>query len=375
MADPTIQTFCCHNRNQTFSRESPLLEFDKNSYILVCLFSSALGIGGALYQVKNIFLRQEKFYIDVDGKKVYNIGRNIIIWLSVSDFCASLGIFFRSAAWKYFHNVPSQDDTVSVLFCAITSAWSQYFYTCTWIWTFFYAINVRQTLRKCRPPKHLFHMIVWTLAALLTAVGLSALYYPDANCHEISYLSTALKRILPNYCVTYIPIIIVMLGNPILYITSSREVDRQLALTLNQVTTREREIMAVFKLKFFLINLVFYLCWLPNIIAGIILWALWHNLPSKTIIVIWYIMAVTNPLQAFFNALVYRKWDSVTRPCLARPRISSELHSTKTESFRNISEASPLLSGGHPRPSSSSTSSLQVSKVNTKYSVNSCCSA
>lgn len=51
MADPTIQTFCCHHRNNSDSAVQLMAEFNKDSYILVCLASSSLGIIGALYQV------------------------------------------------------------------------------------------------------------------------------------------------------------------------------------------------------------------------------------------------------------------------------------------------------------------------------------
>lgn len=56
MADPTIQTFCCHHRNNSDSAVQLMAEFNKDSYIIVCLTSSVLGIIGALYQVRILFL-------------------------------------------------------------------------------------------------------------------------------------------------------------------------------------------------------------------------------------------------------------------------------------------------------------------------------
>lgn len=59
-----------------------------------------------------------------------------------------------------------------------------------------------------------------------------------------------------------------------------------------------------------MINIVFYICWLPNLICGVTLWTSWHRLPQKLMLSIWYLMAIVNPLQAFFNTLVYRKWQA-----------------------------------------------------------------
>lgn len=51
MADPTIQTFCCHNSNKSDVAIRIMQEFNTDSYNAVCLASSLLGMIGALYQV------------------------------------------------------------------------------------------------------------------------------------------------------------------------------------------------------------------------------------------------------------------------------------------------------------------------------------
>lgn len=51
MADPTIQTFCCHKTNRTEGGESVLLEFNSDEYNIVCSISSCIGMLGAIYQV------------------------------------------------------------------------------------------------------------------------------------------------------------------------------------------------------------------------------------------------------------------------------------------------------------------------------------
>ena len=103
-------------------------------------------------------------------------------------------------------------------------------------------------------------------------------------------MTTAYMRILPNYVMTYGPMIAVMVANPILYYQASREVDRQLLARFSQMSNTERDLMTKFKLKFSLINLVFYICWLPNLVNGIVLWTMWYSLPFPMVITVWYIM-------------------------------------------------------------------------------------
>lgn len=89
---------------------------------------------------------------------------------------------------------------------------------------------------------------------------------------------------------TYIPIGIVMIANPILYRSSTKDMERLLTSTLGQLTRRERDVMDTIKIKFSLINLVFYVCWVPNLLNGMLLWSLWFHLPVKITITVWYIM-------------------------------------------------------------------------------------
>ncbi|XP_015124150.1 uncharacterized protein LOC107046140, partial [Diachasma alloeum] len=109
-------------------------------------------------------------------------------------------------------------------------------------------------------------------------------------CHEATTLSTAILRILPNYCVTYILLALVMIVNPMLYVASTRDLETAVTCRLSQMTGRERKLVKTIKLKFALINIVYYLCWLPNLINGVLLWSLWFKLPVKIIITLWYIM-------------------------------------------------------------------------------------
>lgn len=81
-----------------------------------------------------------------------------------------------------------------------------------------------------------------------------------------------------------------MIVNPVLYFASTRDLQTAVTCSLAQVTGRERKLVQAIKVKFALTNIVYYVCWLPNLINGILLWTLWFQLPVKAIITLWYIM-------------------------------------------------------------------------------------
>ncbi|KAM3962990.1 G-protein coupled receptor 143 [Aphomia sociella] len=338
MSDPTIQTFCCHHTGNNEDLAVRIMnEFNTDTYNTVCLISSSVGILGSLYQVfPHIISRaSQRWQTPIRG-------RQIIFWLAVADFLASFGVLVRSALWLRYKNImPMPDDDVSVLFCSITSAWTQYFYTVTWFWTLFYAIDTWLNIRRRDSHTLLYHSFAWGLPLATTGVGLSILYLPNATCHNLTSLSSALYKILPNYCATYVPITIVMIVNPIMYVLAGKDVEMAVALPLAQFTSKERRVVDALRLKFFLINMVFYICWLPNLINGILIWTMWFNMPVKVIIVIWYIMALLNPMQALLNAFVYRKWNTNRRI------YTHSVNKVTAKELNFYDEQSPLL-GSEP---------------------------
>ncbi|CAG5089917.1 Similar to GPR143: G-protein coupled receptor 143 (Homo sapiens) [Cotesia congregata] len=339
MADPTIQTFCCKHNNNTDMAIIIMQEFNTDAYNVVCMLSSIIGIIGAIYQI----LPREEVYNQYRWQNFSSSrSRKIIIWLAVADLFASLGVFLRSILWINYKPIMPATDTSNVIFCALSSAWTQYFYMSTWIWTLCYAIDMKLLLSE-RPSKYgWYHAAAWICPALLTTFGLSILYIPEANCHESITMSTAILRILPNYCVTYLLLGIVMIVNPVLYVSSTKDLQNAVTCSMAQMTGRERKLVQTIQVKFAMINLVYYVCWLPNLINGILLWTLWFNLPVKVIITLWYVMAATNPLQAFFNAMVYQRWGKRERFFSWWKKLG-QLVTTGKYNNNELNEVSPLL--------------------------------
>lgn len=149
-------------------------EFNRDSYLIISMLSSTIGILGSFYQ---IFIRRED-----QNESRRSTGRQIIINLAYSDLLASMGIFVRSGLWSFFKDLmPFEDDSSSVTFCAISSAWVQLFYTSTWLWTLIYAYNMRQSLLKRPINEKTYHLLVWSVSILFTAIGTTSLYYPNAE--------------------------------------------------------------------------------------------------------------------------------------------------------------------------------------------------
>ncbi|XP_044755545.1 G-protein coupled receptor 143-like [Coccinella septempunctata] len=348
MADPTMQTFCCHRGNGTDVSLTLMKNLNTDIYNTICIISSILGILGALYQIlpRKQFSKHHK-WLTFSAQR----GRRITVLLAVADLMASLGVFLRSIIWLKFHNIlPVEDDDSSVIFCTLSSALVQYFYTATWIWTFCYALDMQFVLKDKEINFNYYHLIAWMTPLFTTSLGLSVLYIPDANCHVSKSILTVVTRILPNYLVTYIPIAIIMIYNPVLYNQSTRDMERIITSLTGQFTAKEREIVEGVRMKFFLINLVFYVCWTPNLINGILLWLLWFDVPMAFISIVWYIMAALNPLQAFFNCMVYRRWNKGSEKIItpwsksgSRNKTKPEISSSSGENLEEKDEALPLL--------------------------------
>lgn len=180
------------------------------------------------------------------------------------------------------------------------------------------------------------------------------------SCHDVHDLGTALLRVMPNYVLNYVPILVVMIVNPILYVKCSKEVDKQLVERYGQYTNNERQIHDMFKIKFSLINLVFYICWLPNIVNAVLMWTMWFHLPAHIIIVSWYIIAILNPLQAFFNVLVYRKWNNKLNCCVALKKyFLRRFRGSVVNAEPSPDETSPLLHNSTVEEASTVTRNVQ----------------
>lgn len=203
MADPTVQSFCCRRPQPQphllMAAETLIHEFSSKPYLITTLCSSSIGMVGALYQIVirfmlnrdgdfRLYYLQSMRYFQVPNRLLaQSVGKKIIVWLAVADLFASGGVFIRSTFWMYVRPMSSTatveilPETTRIVFCAVVSGLIQYFYTCTWLWTLCYAFNIRTYLKDEVVEERTYHWFVWPTAALLTGIGTTVLYYPNAE--------------------------------------------------------------------------------------------------------------------------------------------------------------------------------------------------
>ncbi|XP_058391396.1 G-protein coupled receptor 143 isoform X5 [Diceros bicornis minor] len=172
----------------------------------------------------------------------------------------------------------------------------------------------RHRLRLARLPGTilLYHIMAWGLAALLCVEGVVMLYYPSvARCER------DLEHAIPHYVTTYLPMLLVLVANPILFRKTVTAVASLLKGRQGIYTENERRMGAVIKIRFFKIMLVFVICWLSNIINESLLFylemqpdisggSLKHvRIAAKTT---WFIMGILNPAQGFLLSLAFYGW-------------------------------------------------------------------
>ncbi|CAM1325783.1 GPR143 (predicted) [Pycnogonum litorale] len=293
MATPVIDKFCCGCTKDDVPLTT-FMSFEAVPYNVTCIISSFISLSGCIYQ---IFPRWPNNLSNVNGRQ------NVIIsTLAVADLFAALGVLLRSACWlfkeQYLGQSWNNDGRGSVL-CAIFSGWIQYFYCVTFMLNICYAIDVHRTIRQKNGNKMVYQVVSWLTPAIFISIAQGVIYYPDLGC------SLKLIHLIVNNVFIYLPIIGVMIANPTLYALSSRAVKDSIQVSMGRWTNQERKLMKRVTEKFFMIVVVFYVCWIPNIIGAIIMW-IYQPPPSNLAVVIWFTSAIMNPQQAMLNALVYR---------------------------------------------------------------------
>lgn len=82
--------------------------------------------------------------------------------------------------------------------------------------------------------------------------------------------------------------------------TVCEQVTSLITQSLSQYTRKERAIIDAVKVKFGLILLVFYICWLPNLVNSVLLWTEWTDLPTDIVSYLLYAM-VRKMLSSFLK--------------------------------------------------------------------------
>ncbi|XP_028847801.1 G-protein coupled receptor 143 [Denticeps clupeoides] len=315
MASPRLETFCCPNRD---AATEFVVAFQPVFFGAICLGSAGVSLALAVLQIlpkRRGFRRLGQHPLPKPASS-----SRILLIISVCDVLGCAGIVVRSSLWLGLPglvsgiSLPGSGDVWPEVFCVGSAMWIQLFFSASFWWTFCYAIDVFLVVKRSAGISTivLYHMITWGLALLLCVEGVAMLYYPS-----ISSCENGLRHAIPHYITTYAPLLLVLAVNPILFTRTVSAVTSLLKGRQGIYTENERRLGTEIKIRFFKIMLVFFICWVPNIINEILLFYLEMQDDMKTsnlknvrnaALITWFIMGILNPMQAFLNTLAFHGW-------------------------------------------------------------------
>ncbi|XP_054830735.1 G-protein coupled receptor 143 [Eublepharis macularius] len=346
MASPRLETFCCPNRD---AATRLVLTFQPEVFCGVCIGSASANLLLSILQ-----LLPKKGQGPRKMPKASS-STTILLLISACDMLGSLGIIFRSTVWLGFPgfvaniSVANGTDVWPAAFCVGSAMWIQLLYSAGFWWLFCYAVDSYLVVRRSAGLSTivLYHMMTWGLAILLCVEGIAMLYYPSVSSCE-----NGLEHAIPHYVTTYVPLVLVLLANPMLFSRTVTAVASLLKGRQGIYTENERRLGTEIKVRFFKIMLVFVICWSSNIINESLLFYLEmqpdiNGSPLKSVrnavLITWIIMGVLNPMQGFLFTLAFYGW---TGWKVALPWQKSEIP-WESLSTSNAAENAYALPGGN----------------------------
>ncbi|XP_029935967.1 G-protein coupled receptor 143 [Myripristis murdjan] len=315
MASPRLETFCCPNRD---AATEFVVTFQPVLFGALSIGSATLSLLFSIIQI----LPKRKGYRRLGQYPLPKPASSsrILFIISICDILGCTGIIVRSSIWLGLPNiidrisVANSSDVWPEVFCVGSAMWIQLFFSASFWWTFCYAVDVFLVVKTSAGISTiiLYHMITWGLAVLLCVEGVAMLYYPSiSNCEN------GLQHAIPHYVTTYAPMLLVLIANPVFFIRTTSAVTSLLKGRQGIYTENERRLATEIKIRFFKIMLVFFICWVPNIINESLLFFLemqadiednsLRNIRNAALIT-WFIMGILNPMQGFLNTLAFHGW-------------------------------------------------------------------
>ncbi|KAL4693595.1 hypothetical protein H8957_002468 [Semnopithecus entellus] len=362
MASPRLGTFCCPTRD---AATQLVLSFQPRAFHALCLGSGALRLALGLLQL-------------LPGRRPAGPGSpatsppasvRILRAATACDLLGCLGVVIRSTVWLGSPNFVDSISDVNrteiwpAAFCVGSAMWIQLLYSACFWWLFCYAVDAYLVIRRSAGLSTilLYHIMAWGLATLLCVEGAAVLYYPS-----VSRCEQGLDHAIPHYVTMYLPLLLVLMANPILFQKTVTAVASLLKGRQGIYTENERRMGAVIKIRYFKIMLVLIICWLSNIINESLLFYLEMQTdinggslkPVRTAAkTTWFIMGILNPAQGFLLSLAFYGWTGCSLG-FQSPRKEIQWESLTTSA----------ADGAHPSPLDSqvpqeNSASRKVSRV------------
>uniref|UniRef100_A0A2C9LMR9 G-protein coupled receptors family 1 profile domain-containing protein n=1 Tax=Biomphalaria glabrata TaxID=6526 RepID=A0A2C9LMR9_BIOGL len=261
--------------------------------------------------------------------------------LALADMLSSLFLIISSSIFltspvKSTMNYPGTPGPCAYLMAIVTSA-----YTLAFFLTITYALEAYFRFRKrlvdtmnmdlmtvqvvSNRWMYLVYIVAWKLEmTLLDDQCFPVFWFNEDHCWkqvDEGHLMHVIIRLI-----FLIPLLMVMVLNMILYVLVAK-VFKQVAMRRGLLSYHQRKEEQLLKKKAFLYQGVFYLCWLPSVILGIV--SLFTSYSMAEFFWLLVIQAIFGPLQGILNSIVYGwKRDSFRRALNERTSLLSTNRTT-----------------------------------------------
>ncbi|XP_021102036.1 G-protein coupled receptor 143 isoform X3 [Heterocephalus glaber] len=278
MASPRLGTACCPTRD---AATRLVLGFRAREFHALCLGSGALRLALGLLRLLPPAAPRPPAASPAPVR--------ILRIAAACDALGCLGLVVRSSVGLSFpdfvEHISTENgtDTWPAAFCVGSAMWIQLLYSACFWWLFCYALDAYLVIRRST----------------------------GQRCER------GLDHAIPYYVTTYLPMLLVLVANPVLFHKTVAAVASLLKGRKGIYTENERRIGAVTQRRFFKVMLVLIACWLPNIINESLLFYLEmqpdingeslrriRNAAKTT----WFIMGILNPAQGFLLSLAFYGW-------------------------------------------------------------------
>ena len=339
MASPHSESFYC-------IPSSSLGGIDRLWYAGVSIVSASLSLCGSIYMLLSSF----RYLKSLPGKTKARRAANphIIFNLALADLIACLAVIARSAALLTTNPPKNSTNSNDTCFCSGSnpsccqpSKEHLFFgvpietilrlgYTATFGWTLIYAVDKFLKSKDIFCNSLNYYAIVWTSSCILAGSHVIVVFV------DIGLPCAGRYRLIGSYLLMYVPILVVMIANPLLYVTTGRRY-RDNFMQRGKYSNDERQALRAYKMMFLAYIVVFYFCWvpsLPNLVIAVMV--PFDSSVSKVPFPVWIINAVCNPSQGLLNSLSYGRLRGLaTTNYERRGSVTSPIQSSDHDSKRN----------------------------------------
>ncbi|XP_023370833.1 G-protein coupled receptor 143 [Otolemur garnettii] len=293
MASPRLGTFCCPTRD---AATEFVLSFQPRAFHALCLGSGALRLALGLLQL-------------LPGRRHTGPGVpatsppasvRILRAATACDVLGCLGIVIRSTVWlgcpDFIESISDVNgtDIWPAAFCVGSAMWIQLLYSACFWWLFCYAVDAYLVIRRSAGLRYSRRKQPWVELMAIKRLQLGGV----VGCER------GLDHAIPHYVTSYLPLLLVLVANPILFQKTVTAVASLLKGRQGIYTENERKMGAVIKIRFFKIMLVLMI-WLELITLTPACSTL--SVPHQPVCFL-SPQGILNPAQGFLLSLAFHGW-------------------------------------------------------------------